>query len=171
MFQNILVSTDGSPDADRALTQAIDLAESEHACLTIFSAVVTPPTAAYIGGGGAVAAAFAANAETETEKVLREAVERVPDGVSVSTVLSGEPVRLALIHQITSGHHDLVVMGSRGRGALRSVLLGSVSHYVLHHSPVPVLIVRADPERGLESSAPVSRDRAATDRRPVHAGA
>jgi nucleotide-binding universal stress UspA family protein len=87
--------------------------------------------------------------------------------VSVSTVLSGEPVRLALIHQITSGHHDLVVMGSRGRGALRSVLLGSVSHYVLNHSPVPVLIVHAEPERGLESS----RDRAATDHRPVHAGA
>ena len=167
MFQNILVATDGSRDADRALTQAIDLAESEHARLTIFSAVVTPPTAAYIGGGGAVAAAFARDAETETEKVLRAAVGRVPDGVSVSTVLSGEPVRLALIHQITSGHHDLVVMGSRGRGALRSVLLGSVSHYVLNHSPVPVLIVRAEPERELESS----RDRAATDQRPVHAGA
>jgi nucleotide-binding universal stress UspA family protein len=167
MFQNILVATDGSPDADRALTQAIDLAKSEHARLTIFSAVVMPPTAAYIGGGGAVAAAFARDAETETEKVLRAAVERVPDGISVSTVLSGEPVRLALIHQITSGHHDLVVMGSRGRGALRSVLLGSASHHMLNHSPVPVLIVHAEPERGLESS----RDRAATDQRPVHAGA
>ena len=171
MFQNLLVAIDGSPDADRALTQAIDLAESEHARLTLFSAVGTPPTAAYIGGGGAVAAAFAADAETETETILREAVERVPDGVSVSTVLSGEPVRLALIHQITTGHHDLVVMGSRGRGALRSVLLGSVSHHALNHSPVPVLIVHAEPERELESPASVSRGRAATDQRPVHAGA
>jgi nucleotide-binding universal stress UspA family protein len=169
MFQNILVATDGSPDAEQALTQAIDLAESEHARLTLFSAVVMPPTAAYIGAGGAVAAAFAANAETETEKLLRETVERVPDSVSVSTVLSGEPVRLALIHQIATGHHDLVVMGSRGRGAVRSVLLGSVSHYVLNHSPVPVLIVHAEPERRLESSAPVSRDRATTDQRTVHA--
>src|SRR5271169_5015109 len=83
MFQNLLVAIDGSPDADRALTQAIDLAESEHARLTIFSAVVTPPTAAYIGAGGAVAAAFAANAETETERILRETVERVPEGGSV----------------------------------------------------------------------------------------
>jgi nucleotide-binding universal stress UspA family protein len=171
MFQNILVAMDGSADAHLALTQAIDLAESEHALLTIFGAVVMPPTAAYIGGGGAVAAAFARDAETETEKILRAAVERVPDCVSVSTVLSREPVRLALIHQITTGHHDLVVMGSRGRGALRSVLLGSVSHYVLNHSPVPVLIAHADPGRGLEPSAPVSRDRAATDQSPVHAGA
>ncbi len=171
MFQNILVAIDGSADADRALTQAIDLAESEHARLTLFSAVVTPPAAAYFGGGGGLAATIARDADTETEKILREAVERVPDRVSVSTVLSGEPVRLALIHQITSGHHDLVVMGSRGRGALRSVLLGSVSHYVLNHSPVPVLIVHAEPEQGLRPAAPVSRDRSATDRKPVDAAA
>ena len=171
MFQNILVAIDGSPDADQALTQALDLAESEHARLTLFSSVVMPPTAAYIGGGGAVAATFAQNAATDTEEILRAAVERVPDGVSVNTVQSGEPVRLALIQQIASGHHDLVVMGSRGRGALRSVVLGSVSHYVLNHSPVPVLIVHAERQGGLESSTRVSRDRAATDRGPVHAGA
>jgi nucleotide-binding universal stress UspA family protein len=171
MFHSILVAIDGSPDADQALTQALDLAESERAHLTLFSAVVTPPAAAYIGAGGGVAAALARDAETETEEALREAVERVPDRVSVSTVLSREPVRPALIQQTTAGHHDLVVMGSRGRGALRSVLLGSVSHYVLNHSPVPVLIVHAEPDRGLEASAPVSRDRPATDQRPVHVGA
>jgi nucleotide-binding universal stress UspA family protein len=171
MFQNILVAVDGSRDADQALTQAVDLAESEHARLTLFSAVVTPPAAAYLGAGGAVAATLARGAEGETETILREAVQRVPDGVSATTVQSSEPVRPALIHQIKTGHHDLVVMGSRGRGALRSVLLGSVSHFALNHSSVPVLIVRADPERGLESSVRASRDRAATDRRPLHAGA
>jgi nucleotide-binding universal stress UspA family protein len=171
MFQNILVAIDGSPDSDQALTQAIDLAESERARLTLFSAVVTPPAAAYIGAGGGVAAAFARDAETETEKILREAVERVPDRVSVSTVLSREPVRLALVHQIATGHHDMVVMGSRGRGALRSALLGSVSHYLLNHSPVPVLIAHADRESGLQSSAATPRYEQTSDQLAVKAGA
>ena len=59
----------------------------------------------------------------------------------MTTVLSTEPVEPEIIRQIKDRHHDLVVMGSRGRGAIRSALLGSVSHYVLKHSPVPVLIV------------------------------
>ena len=61
------------------------------------------------------------------------------------SVLSSEPPRPAIIQQIETGHHDLVVMGSRGLGELGSMLLGSVSHYVLHHSPVPVLIMRVAP--------------------------
>jgi nucleotide-binding universal stress UspA family protein len=171
MFHNILVAIDGSPDADEALKQAIDLAESEHAQLTLFSSLVTPPAAAYIGAGGGMAATIAADAEAETESILRSAVEMIPNHVSVSSVLSSAPVRPALIRQIKDGAHDLVVMGSRGRGALGSVLLGSVSHYVLHHSPAPVLIVHSDPDRGLESSATVSRDQQTTERRPVNASA
>src|SRR6202035_2496562 len=89
-------------------------------------------------------ATIARDAEGAAEATLREAVERVPDDVSVRTVTSQKPVRHALIDQIASGHHDLIVMGSRGRGAVRAALLGSVSHYVLNHSPVPVLVVHAE---------------------------
>jgi nucleotide-binding universal stress UspA family protein len=171
MFHNILVAIDGSPDSDQALTQAIDLAESEHSRLTLFSAIVAPPSAAYVGVSGEVVANLTRDAEAETETIIRMAAQRVPDQVSLSTVLSSEPVRHALIHQIKQGAHDLVVMGSRGRGAVRSVLLGSVSHYVLHHSPIPVLIVHAEPERGLQSSATLSQDQPATDQGAVHVGA
>ena len=160
MFHNILVAIDGSPDADQALAQAVDLAESEHTRLTLFSAVVSPPAAAYGGVSGQVVANLLHDAEAETEELLRTAAQRIPDDVSVSTVLSSQPVRPALLHQIKTGEHDLLMMGSRGRGAVRSVLLGSVSHYVLHHSPIPVLIVHAEISRELKSSVPDARSTA-----------
>ncbi len=144
MFHNILVAVDGSPDAEQALAQAIDLATSEHATLTLFSAVQPPPAVTYNGISGDVVTKLLRETQDEAEGLLRGAVERVPENVSVTSVLSADPVRTALVAQIEQGGHDLVVMGSRGRGALRSALLGSVSHYVLHHSPAPVLIVHAE---------------------------
>ena len=146
MFHNILVPIDGSAHADRALDQAVDLAEAEHAQLTLFSAVATTPPGAYLGGGAGVAAEIAREAETAAAEILKSAVERVPDSLPVRTILSKDPVRTALIGAIEQGGYDLVVMGSRGRGAVQSTLLGSVSHYVLNHSPVPVLIVHDDGE-------------------------
>lgn len=143
MFLNILIAVDGSPDADEALTQAIDLAEREDARLTLMTGVVSPPAVAYFGAAG-VAATAMQSAQADAEAILKRACERVPEDVSVTTILTDEPIRTAVIRRIKDGHHDLVMMGSRGRGAVRSALLGSVSHYVLHHSPVPVLIVHAD---------------------------
>ena len=143
MFHNILVAVDGSPDVEQALTEAIDLAESENTRLTLITALSQVPMSAY-GAPGLPVAQMLEDAHMEAEAILRHACERVPDDVTVTTVLSEQPIRGALIRQIADGHHDLVVMGSRGRGAVRSALLGSVSHYVLHHSPIPVLIVHAD---------------------------
>jgi nucleotide-binding universal stress UspA family protein len=146
MFHNILVAVDGSPDAELALTEAIDLAESERTRLTLFTAVSQLPATAYLAGGEELGK-LVEDAHADAEAILRRARERVPDGLSVTTVLSEQPIRAALIGQITNGVHDLIVMGSRGRGAIRAALLGSTSHYVLHHSPVPVLIVHADRSR------------------------
>ena len=151
MFHNILVAVDGSPDAEEALRQAIDLAESEHTRLTLISGPREVPATSYLVAGE-VLRDLIEDARVEAEAILRRAREEVPDDVSVTAVLAERPIRAALIRQIEQGGHDLVVMGSRGRGAVRAALLGSVSHYVLHHSPVPVLIVH------LERS-PEARDR------------
>jgi len=141
MFRNILVAVDGSPDADRALAQAIDLAESEHTHLTLMTAVAHIPASAYLTPA---ISALIADTQAEAQAILRRALDRVPEDLPVTTILTDQPIRTALISQIKTGHHDLVAMGSRGRGAVRSALLGSVSHYVLNHSPVPVLIVHAE---------------------------
>jgi nucleotide-binding universal stress UspA family protein len=143
MFHSILVAVDGSPDADQALAQAIDLAESEHTRLTVMTALPSIAGPSCLVPGAPVGELMEA-AHAQAEAVLRDACDQIPDDLPVTTMLSEQPIRTALIRQITAGHHDLVVMGSRGRGAVRSTLLGSVSHYVLHHSPVPVLIVHAD---------------------------
>jgi nucleotide-binding universal stress UspA family protein len=175
MFHDILVAIDGSPDADEALRQAIDLAQSQRARLTLFSAFVTIPTVAYLGASGSVLAGsnvladLTRGAQAETEATMHAAVELVPDDIPLTTVLSHEPVRHALLDQITAGAHDLLVMGSRGRGALRSALLGSVSHYALHHSPVPVLIVHA--EHTLQPDPPAGGPGGSERTQAAHAGA
>jgi nucleotide-binding universal stress UspA family protein len=142
MFRRILVAVDGSAHADAALAQAIDLARTEHAQLTVMTAVTAISPTTYATPG--VTPGLLEAARADADAILRAARGQVPDDLPVRTVLTEQPVRNALIHEIKCGHHDLVVMGSRGRGAVRSALLGSVSHYVLHHSPAPVLIVHAE---------------------------
>jgi nucleotide-binding universal stress UspA family protein len=81
----------------------------------------------------------------------------------VTKILTEDPIREALICRIKTGTYDLVVMGSRGRGALSASLLGSVSHYALHHSDVPVLIVRAAQDaHGDDGAAAVARPAVST---------
>ena len=144
MFRNVLVAVDGSADAEEALAQAIDLAESEHTRLTLIAGVPRPPAIAYFGVSGGVLAEMEADARSSAEAVLRRARDQVPNDVSVTTILTDKPIRVALNEQIKRGRHDLIAMGSRGRGAMRAALLGSLSHYVLDHSPIPVLVVHAN---------------------------
>ena len=111
--------------------------------MTLITAVAELPPTAYLMAGEQTAEMIE-RAPRQAEEVIRQARDRVPADLPVTTVLSEQPIRLALIRQIKQGRHDLVVMGSRGRGPVRAALLGSASHYVLHHSPIPVLIVHAE---------------------------
>ena len=158
MFHNILVAVDGSPDADEALTQAIDLAESEHTRLTLITGAQRLPSVAYAGLTAVPLPQIDADAWARAGTVLRRACDRVPGDIPVTTILTGQPIRAALIEQVKRGRHDLIVMGSRGRGAVRATLLGSVSHYILNHSPIPALIVHADASRSAPArlSAPAA---------------
>jgi nucleotide-binding universal stress UspA family protein len=146
MFKDILVAVDGSAHAERALGEAIDLARLSGAPLSLVT-VVPEPSAWAVGGGGFAPAIDYEGLHKELERGYREMLEdaraKVPEEIPCRMLLlEGRPGR-AIIDQVRSGGHDLVVMGSRGRGELRAMVLGSVSQEVLHGSPVPVLVVRA----------------------------
>jgi nucleotide-binding universal stress UspA family protein len=158
---------DGSAHAERALEEAIDLARLSGGSLTLVT--VAPELSAWFLGGAAgllvpfnpVAAVpppvdlarLREDLIREYRQMLEQAEAKVPTDVqSTALVLEGR-VGEAIVSQVRAGGHDLVAMGSRGRGELRSMVLGSVSHQVLHDSPVPVLIVHLkDDQRGRPKS-------------------
>lgn len=59
---------------------------------------------------------------------------------SLSARSSGSPIEV-LVRVVEDEHADLLVVGTRGRGAMRSVPLGSVAHEMLAVSPCPVVVV------------------------------
>lgn len=147
MFHNILVSIDGSPHADRAISEAIDIAIAERSRLTLLTSVRQCPSWAYSPVSAAAVEQLGADFEKEAKQVMHDAVERVPQDVPVTKIVTHKPIRQALLERVKSGEYDLLVMGSRGRGGVKASLLGSVSHYVLNHSPIPVLIVHMPCDR------------------------
>jgi nucleotide-binding universal stress UspA family protein len=146
LFHHILVSIDGSPHSDEALRQAVDIALADRSRLTLLTAVRHCPPWAYSPVTAAAAQQLTNDFERDAHRVMCDAVERVPQSIPVTKIVTHQPIRTALMRRIKSGNHDLLVMGSRGREGLKASLLGSVSNYVLNHSPIPVLIAQAPDE-------------------------
>jgi nucleotide-binding universal stress UspA family protein len=139
MFRSILVAVDGSTHGTRALEEAIDLARSEGARLTL----VTVATRPMIWPAPLQAAVTDAELEETAQALIDEAAAKVPDDVPVTTVVHVGRAADEIVRRAREHVHDLIVMGARGRGAATSLLLGSVSHGVLNQSPSAVLIVHA----------------------------
>src|ERR1700749_1541342 len=118
MFHKILVSVDGSPHSVRALDEAIDIARAGNGGIPILTALSQPPAWAASSIAAGAAALSALDLEREAVEVMRRAVDRVPDDLPVTTLISRRPIRTALMKAMASGDYDLLVMGSRGRRAL-----------------------------------------------------
>jgi len=143
MFRRLLVAFDGSGHAKRALTDAIALAQESRGRLTVLAVAPEPSVWAFSGYGVPVDVdRLSGQIERAYSAMLDGAVAGVPADLPVTKILRrGAPAPM-IVDEANAGGHDLVVMGSRGRGELRSLLLGSVSHHVLQGSRLPVLVVR-----------------------------
>jgi len=143
MFKKILLAIDGSRDAAEATRYAQELALRNDA--QVFVVHVIPSVPMYLGDPWQQEAISqnAIEGEKITEPVARQLREAGVD--VVVEMLEGSPAD-GILRVANVREPDLIVMGSRGHGDLTSLLLGSVSHRVLAHTRVPVMIAKASEE-------------------------
>jgi nucleotide-binding universal stress UspA family protein len=144
MYKHILIATDGSELAGKAVAAGFDLARSLGAKAT--AVTVTEPWTAVTGE-----AAFGFPLD-DYEKSVKETASRILTGVS--TLARKADISCATVHvkdqypsegileAAKKGGCDLIVMASHGRRGLGRLLLGSEAVKVLTHSTLPVLICR-----------------------------
>ena len=139
---NILLATDGSPEATLAAATAIQLAQGTNSELHVVF-VLHPHE--HLPSEDEVLAAYDIKAsQEEAERAVEymmDQVESVGGEVAHTHLRRGRPDAeiVALAEELASG---LIVMGSRGRGGLRRALMGSVSDSVIRHAHCAVLVVR-----------------------------
>jgi nucleotide-binding universal stress UspA family protein len=145
-FHRLLVAIDGSVNADMALAAAVTAARRDHASLTLITVVadVAAEAARWAGAAGPPPQ-IQDEADAEAERTLREAVERLPDDLPVTTVVRRGKAGPEIVGQARAGDYDAILLGARGVGRV-GALLGSVSHYVLHHADTAVLVAHAPRE-------------------------
>ncbi|MBM3387026.1 MAG: universal stress protein [Betaproteobacteria bacterium] len=146
MFKQILLANDGSEASLHAARLALNLARVHGASLTMVS-VVDPYPFIGIGevnpmGFDAYMAAARVQAQQAHQKVL-DLAQSLNSPLALK-VLMVEDVSVVegIVKTAEDMGADVIVLGSHGRNAISRMIMGSVAHKVLSHSPVPVLISR-----------------------------
>ena len=145
----ILIAYDGSPDAAAAVDYAARLLRGETATvLTVWEPYIERASSTGAGAGltselvdhTAIDRAYEASAEARAregvERAARAGLRAEPDVRARTT-----SVAAAILAEADAVDARAIVIGSRGLTGLRSVLLGSVSHAVVHHAHRPVILV------------------------------
>ena len=148
-MSRVLIATDGSDFAMRSARRALDLVGREHQFTAI--TVVHPPLP--IGDAAvAIDAVPTPLPDPETEAALEEeqreeaedALDRLVRELGIEAERRIDYGDAAAVLCRVGADFDLLVIGSHGSGFLKRVVMGSVSHHVLHHAPCPVLVIRED---------------------------
>jgi nucleotide-binding universal stress UspA family protein len=144
----IVIGIDGSDDALAAARRGVEVL---HADATIhLICVAEPPAIVSAGMESGFAGGIATPQEIDTawlaavgdaEEILARTASALGAANQEQSVEQGDP-GVVLCDRAGELGADVVVVGSRGRGALKRALLGSVSTYVVHNAPCPVLVVR-----------------------------
>jgi nucleotide-binding universal stress UspA family protein len=142
--RKIVVGVDGSQGAGEALRFAVSEAAVRHLPVRVVTAWQVPATPV---AGGIVPAIAIGDFEEAAKELVELAVARAarldPDVDCSGEVVHG---RAGDVLVDSVGSDDLLVVGSRGRGGVAGLLLGSVSRQVVHDACCPVVVVRARKE-------------------------
>lgn len=140
MFSHILLAYDGSSHAQRAAQLAGQLAREQQppAMVRVVAAMDALPADV----GEPLFSRLTGERTLQGQARIKEAVGLVGAGLDVHEELLFGPAAEEIIQVATVRACDLIVIGSRGLGTLRSLLLGSHTQKVISHAPCPVLVVR-----------------------------
>ena len=150
MLSKVLIPTDGSETARKAMDFAARLLAGS-SCEVVLLAVVEEPAYATFWSDGLVAPEVILPPTEELKEELRGKAEETLSAEAESLRAAGlrTTVRLRfgnpateILQEAEDGGYEMIVMGSHGRGVLGGFLLGSVSNRVVHHAKCPVLVVR-----------------------------
>jgi nucleotide-binding universal stress UspA family protein len=143
----ILLATDGSPSAEAATREAIELAHAFGVPLLVTSVahVINPVYGGYYGGE--IASELHKTELDHVDEVLAATRARVEEaGVPCETIALDGIAADAICHVAREHQVRLVVVGAHGWGRVGRMIHGSVSTAVLHDAPCPVLVVHGDAE-------------------------
>jgi len=163
---SIVVGVDGSPHAARALLWAIKQATVEHRRLTLVHAI-NSASPAFIDAAIVDSRSSRSILEMAGQQVLDEArasVEGTAPDLEVHEAFALADPRDVLLQ--LSEKANMLVVGSRGRGRVRSLLLGSVSAALVQHAHCPVVVVRPEHDGLVRNGILVGFD-ASPESRPV----
>jgi nucleotide-binding universal stress UspA family protein len=144
MYKSILIPTDGSDASSLALKHGLELAKQLGAAVTILFAVENPFTSTW-GGFAPTDAGTVGGIMDDLrglgQRTLDAALETARSAEVNATPLLVTDLRVGDAILEAAKNHDLIVMGTHGRGGLERVLLGSTTEFVVRNAKKPTLVV------------------------------